>query len=67
MVAHLIRLKATLLANGFRRSPWQLVGVVIGGLYGLSLVAMLLVGQFFLGSLEPAVVSTATRRIEPGT
>ncbi|WNB85027.1 hypothetical protein [Cellulomonas sp. ATA003] len=36
MVAHLIRLKLTLLRNGLRRSPWQLVGLAFGALYGLG-------------------------------
>ncbi|WP_309082109.1 transporter [Zhihengliuella sp.] len=49
MVAELIRLKAALLVNGFRRSPWQLVGVVLGALYGLFITAMLIVGLFGLG------------------
>jgi ABC-2 type transport system permease protein len=33
MVAHLLSLKWRLLLNGFRRSPGQLVGIAIGGLY----------------------------------
>ena len=36
MVAHLVRLKLTLLRNGLRRSPWQVVGLVVGALYGLG-------------------------------
>ncbi|MET1036333.1 MAG: transporter [Arthrobacter sp.] len=59
MVAHLLRLKARLLANGFRRSPWQLVGVIIGGLYGLFVTAMLLVGLFYLGGQGADTVGTA--------
>jgi ABC-2 type transport system permease protein len=39
MVAHLLRLKLTLLRNGFRRSPLQLVGLAIGGLYAFGLAA----------------------------
>lgn len=58
MVAHLLRLKAALLRNGFRRSPWQLVGVIIGGIYGLGVAVMLLVGMFFLGGQAPDLVST---------
>lgn len=58
MVAHLLRLKAALLRNGFRRSPWQLVGVIIGGIYGLGLAGILLVGMFFLGGEAPELVST---------
>ena len=41
MVAHLLRLKLTLLRNGLRRSPWQLVGMAFGGLYALGLVGTL--------------------------
>jgi len=33
------RLKAQILANNFRRSPWMTIGFVIGALYALSLVA----------------------------
>ena len=40
MVAHLLRLKLTLLRNSVRRSPWQLVGLAIGGLYALGLVGL---------------------------
>lgn len=43
MVAHLLRLKLTLLRNGLRRSPWQLVGLAFAGLYALGLVGMLVV------------------------
>lgn len=35
MVAHLVRLKLTLLRNGLRRSAWQVVGLVLAALYGL--------------------------------
>ena len=45
MVAQFLRLKLRLVANLLRRSPWQVVGVVLGLLYGLlvaaALVAML--------------------------
>ncbi|MCZ9880823.1 ABC transporter permease family protein [Arthrobacter sp. B2a2-09] len=41
MVAHLLSLKWRLLLNGFRRSPGQLVGIAIGGLYALGVVATL--------------------------
>ena len=53
MVAHLIRLKLLLLRNSLRRSPWQIVGLVLGGLYGLGMLALLLVGLFFLTYSEP--------------
>ncbi len=38
MVAHLLRLKLTLTANGLRRSAWVLVGFVVGALYGVSVL-----------------------------
>ncbi|MBT2513978.1 transporter [Arthrobacter sp. ISL-30] len=41
MVAHLLSLKFRLLLNGFRRSPGQVIGMVIGGLYALGLAAVL--------------------------
>ncbi|GAA4030398.1 hypothetical protein GCM10023063_10930 [Arthrobacter methylotrophus] len=41
MVAHLLSLKWRLLLNGFRRSPGQIVGMAIGGLYALGVVASL--------------------------
>jgi len=59
MVAHLVRLKLALLRNGFRRSPWQLVGVILGGLYALGLLAMLIAGLFFLSYTEPATARAA--------
>ena len=36
MVAHLVRLKLILTANGLRRSAWVVVGFVVGCLYGLG-------------------------------
>jgi ABC-2 type transport system permease protein len=38
MVATLVKLRFLLLANGLRKSPWQIVAVVLGGLYGLFLL-----------------------------
>lgn len=55
MVAHLIRLKLLLLRNSLRRSPWQLVGLILGGLYGLGMLGLLIVGVFVLTSAEPAL------------
>ena len=48
MVAHLLRLKLTLLRNSVRRSPWQLVGLGIGVLYALGLVGLAIAGLLFL-------------------
>ncbi|WP_404290490.1 transporter [Glutamicibacter arilaitensis] len=47
MVANILRLKLRLLANGFKRSPWQLVGVIFGGLYALGMVVMLSLAAWF--------------------
>lgn len=57
MVTHLLKLKLLLLRNSFKRSPWQLVGVIIGALYGLGVIVMLGVGLFFLGTRQPAEIS----------
>lgn len=37
MVAQFLRLKLRLLANTFRRSAWQLIGLVLGLIYGLGI------------------------------
>lgn len=39
MVAQLLRLKLRLLGNIFRRSAWQVVGIVVGLIYGLGAAA----------------------------
>lgn len=41
MVGILVRLKLSLLRNGLRRSPWQVVALVLGGLWALGLVLVL--------------------------
>ncbi|UZX03807.1 transporter [Arthrobacter sp. CDRTa11] len=58
MVAHLLRLKLTLLRNGLRRSPWQLVGMAFGGLYALGLVAALVVALMVLRGEDPGLANT---------
>lgn len=52
MVAHILKLKLTLLRNGFKRSVWQLVGVIIGSLYALGLVAALILAAWFSADLQ---------------
>ena len=44
MVATLVRLRFQLLANSLRKSPWQIVSVVIGGLYALGLLVLVIAG-----------------------
>ena len=58
MVAHLIRLKLNLLWNSLKRSPWQLVGLIIGGLYGLGVLVTVIVGLAVLGSGEADFIGT---------
>jgi ABC-2 type transport system permease protein len=56
----LVRLKLRLLLNQFRRSPWQVVGLVLALLYGagitVALVAMLVALRFASVQLATAVV-----------
>ncbi|HEY8754516.1 MAG TPA: transporter [Arthrobacter sp.] len=59
MVAHLLRLKLTLLRNGLRRSPVQLVGLAIGGLYALGIVGALVVALVLLRRADPELAHTA--------
>ncbi|MDQ0892789.1 hypothetical protein [Agromyces ramosus] len=55
MTAQFLRLKLRLLGNIFRRSPWQVVGILIGLVYGLGFAAVLfttLVGLRFVDDVE---------------
>lgn len=58
MVAHLLSLKLRLLLNGFRRSPAQIVGMVIGGLYALGVMALLVGILVVLRWVEPGTADT---------
>ncbi|GIG24442.1 hypothetical protein [Cellulomonas denverensis] len=49
MVAHLVRLKLTLLRNGLTRSGWKLVAFLLSVLYALFLLALAVVGLIALG------------------
>ncbi|NEM90555.1 hypothetical protein [Galbitalea soli] len=60
MVAHLLRLRLRLLGNSFRRSPWQLVALIVGLLYGLG---MALVVASALFGLRLAPVSLAASAV----
>ena len=48
MVATLVRLRFLLLANSLRKSPWQIVAVILGALYGLFLLGVIVVGLIAL-------------------
>ncbi|MBX3098283.1 MAG: hypothetical protein KF761_01770 [Salinibacterium sp.] len=56
MVTHLLRLKLVLLVNNFRRSPFQLVGMILAFLYGLGVAGIVTVG---LGALRLATPDIA--------
>jgi len=58
VVAHLLRLKLTLLRNGLRRSPWQVVGLVFGAMYGLGAVALAVAGLIALSTADTALIRT---------
>ncbi|MFC6355086.1 hypothetical protein [Luethyella okanaganae] len=61
MVAQLLGLKLRLLGNLFRRSPWQVVGIVVGLVYGLGLavtLAGMLIGLRFVDAVD--VIRDAT-------
>lgn len=58
MVAHLLRLKLTLLRNSVRRSPWQLAGLVLGALYALGIVGLGIAGLLFLRQADIALAQT---------
>lgn len=55
MVAHLVRLKLQLLRNGLRRSPWQVVGLLVAAVYGLTVLVLAVVGAVALGFVEAQV------------
>jgi ABC-2 type transport system permease protein len=48
VVAHLLRLRFLLLANGFRRSKWTLFSAIIGAIWGLFVLALLVFGMVTL-------------------
>jgi ABC-2 type transport system permease protein len=52
VVAHLLRLKLTLLRNSLRRSPWQLLGLIIGGLYAAGIAGFAGAGLVLLRTAD---------------
>ncbi len=56
MVAQFLGLKLRLLANTFRRSPWQIVGIVIAFIYGFGAASVAVLG---LSGLRLVDVDTA--------
>jgi len=60
VVAHLIGLRFRILGNSLKRSPWQIVATVIGGLYGLGLLAVAVAGLFGLSFTTLELARTVT-------
>ncbi len=58
MVAHLLSLKWRLLLNGFKRSPWQLVGMALGLLYALGVLSLLIGGLIALRWADAEIAHT---------
>ncbi|MFF1634022.1 hypothetical protein [Leifsonia sp. NPDC058248] len=56
MVAQFLGLKLRLMANAFRRSPWQVFGLAVGLLYGLT-ITVVVVLVLFAARLIPDVAS----------
>jgi len=59
MVAHLLSLKWRLLLNGFRRSPWQIVGIAVGALYAAGVVLACAAALVALRWADPQTAQTA--------
>lgn len=60
MVAVLVHLKLTLLRNSLRRSTWRTVGLIIGAVYALGIVAGLWLGMVALRSADVGLASEVT-------
>lgn len=57
MVAHIVGLKWQLLRNSLRRNTAQLIGLIIGGLYGLGALALAVMGLIALRFAVPSDVA----------
>lgn len=60
MIGVLVRLKLTLLRNGLRRSPWQVVGLVFALLYGLGVVGSGVIGLVALRFAPTEIIDVVT-------
>jgi ABC-2 type transport system permease protein len=60
MVATLVRLRFLILANGLKGKPWQIVAVVIGGLYGLGVLFGVVAGLIALSFAPSELARTVT-------
>ncbi|WP_166846147.1 hypothetical protein [Isoptericola sp. BMS4] len=57
MAAQLVRLKLTLLANAFRRSVWQTVGLVLASVYGAFVLVLVVLGAVAGSVAAPALTA----------
>lgn len=55
----LVRLRFRVLWNTLTRHPWQLVGAIIGVLYGLGVLGMVVVGLVAASGLDPELARTS--------
>jgi ABC-2 type transport system permease protein len=60
MVAHLVKLRFLILANSLKKSPWQLVAVIIAALYGLGLLIAIVAGLIVLGFAPLEIIRSVT-------
>lgn len=58
MVATLLKLRFLALGNSLKRSPWQLVAVILGGLYGLGMLALIVIGLIALSFAPQDIART---------
>ncbi|KHL10777.1 ABC-2 type transport system permease protein [Mumia flava] len=58
MAAVLVRLKLTLLVNGWRRSPWQVVGFALFALWALGIVVLVVAGAVAASFADPGAART---------
>jgi ABC-2 type transport system permease protein len=59
VVAQVLRLKLRLLGNTFRRSPWQLLGLALGMLYGFGTAVLVFGGLVALRFFDLDVATSA--------
>ena len=52
MVAHLIRLKLALLANGLRRSTWQVIGLILASINAIAFVGVVIITLVVVKSIS---------------
>ena len=57
MVAQFFGLKLRLLANLLRRSPWQVVGIIVGLLYGFGVAFWAIIGLFALRLVDVSLAA----------